>query len=172
MQAPTLNSYAPGSNSPQTSAFATSQNANTKLANLTKVGGYGRRKHRGGTVTVPVMNTLYQPASSTQSAGSSQVALAKIGGQNNADAVYDNMAPQATVPKQVGGSGVKWGCYSGGQRRWWASIKRGVKNMSKKVSAKIGRAKRGTAKRGSAKRGTAKRGSAKRGTVTKKSKKN
>jgi hypothetical protein len=168
MLAPRLNSYAVGSNSPQSSAYANSQNANAKLAGLNKIGGYWKRAHRGGAVTVPVMNTLYQPASSTQSAGASQVALARIGGQNNADAVYDNMAPPATVPKQVGGSDVKWGCYSGGQRRWWTSIKRGVKNMSKKVSAKIGKVTRGMAKKVSTKigkvtRGMSKKVSAKRG---------
>ena len=118
MLAPTLNSYAPGTNSPQSSAYANSQNANAKLAGLNKIGGYRTRNYRGGTVTVPVLNTLYQPSSSTQSAGSSQVQLAKIGGQNNADAVYDSKAPPATVPpKQMGGSGVKWGCYSGGRTR-------------------------------------------------------
>ena len=87
MLAPKLNSYAVGSNSPQSSAYANSQNANAKLAGLNKIGGYWKRNHRGGAVTVPVMNTLYQPASITQSAGSSQIALARVGGQNNADAV-------------------------------------------------------------------------------------
>jgi len=136
MLAPTLNSYAPGTNSPQSSAYANSQNANAKLAGLNKIGGYRTRNYRGGAVTVPVLNTLYQPASSAQSAGSSQVQLAKIGGQNGANSAYDSKASPATFPNQVGGSGVKWGCYSGGRRRKTAKKRRRVSTKRRKRTSK------------------------------------
>lgn len=133
MLAPKLNSYAAGTNSPQSSAYANNQSSSTKLNTLSKIGG--TRNYRGGAVTVPIMNTLYQPASSAQSAGSSQVQLAKIGGQTNANAAYDNATPRATFPPpQSGGSGVKWGCYSGGRRRKSTKKRRKVSTKRRKRS--------------------------------------
>ena len=117
---PTLNSYVPGANSPQSNAFIIGQNAGVKLNGLNNTTGGGRksRKQYGGNVTVPILQTAYAPVSS-QSTGSSQVQLAKVGGQNEANSTYDNLGPQATIPKQAGGGkgGGKWGCYSGGRKR-------------------------------------------------------
>ena len=70
MLAPKLNSYVAGTNSPQSSAYANGQSSSTKLNTLSKIGGWGKRNYLGGAITVPVLNTLYQPASSAQSAGS------------------------------------------------------------------------------------------------------
>jgi len=120
---PKLNSYVAGATSPQANAYINSQNASVKLNNLNNTTGGSRRRRRsrnqyGGNVTVPVLQTAYAPVSS-QSTGSSQVQLAKVGGQNTANSTYDNLGPQATIPKQVGGckgGGGKWGCYSGGRK--------------------------------------------------------
>ena len=133
MLAPKLNSYVAGTNSPQSSAYANNQSSSTKLNTLSKIGGYRTRNYRGGAVTVPIMNTLYPTASSSQSAGSSQVQLAKIGGQTNANAAYDNAASPA---KQVGGSGVKWGCYSGGRTRRTTKKRRKVSTKRRKRYSK------------------------------------
>ena len=122
IQPPKLNSYVAGANSPQSNAFINGQSASAKLNNLNNTTGGSRRirrrKQYGGNVTVPVLQTAYAPVSS-QSTGSSQVQLAKVGGQNTANSTYDNLGPQATVPKQVGGckgGGCKGGCYSGGRK--------------------------------------------------------
>ncbi len=116
---PTLNSYPAGANSPQSSAMLTGQNSAQKLNNLTNIKGGKKIKKRrvqyGGDVIVPVLQPAYAPVSS-QNTGSSQIQLATVGNQSGANAAYDKLGPQATVPKQVGGYTGKWGCYSGGRK--------------------------------------------------------
>jgi hypothetical protein len=117
---PTVKSYTPGAGNPRDSAMMAQQQMNTKQANLnSSVGGYKKRKYRGGQsdVVVPQFQMQYTPQGGPGTNPNDQIkATSSTSMQSNAWAVNDNQATKMGGRRTRKG-GKLWGCYSGGKKK-------------------------------------------------------
>lgn len=119
---PTQKGYVPGAGNPRDSAIQQMSAVNNKQASLNAaVGGYKRRKGRGGApIPVPQMQTMYTPQGGPGTDPNSQIATnMATSTQGNANAVYDKQAlvtGGSRKGRRGGNPDWHWGCYSGGKK--------------------------------------------------------
>ena len=113
---------------PRDSAIAQLNGSNQRqlAANASMAGGKMKRKYRGGaangngTLTVPVIKTLYAPQGGPGTNPTDQMTgNAKTSTQMAANQVYDNQATTMGGSKRRKGGNPNWlwGCMSGGKRK-------------------------------------------------------
>ena len=104
---------------PRDSAIQQMNNTNNKQAALNSAVGGRKRIRKGGAIVVPQFSPSYPQQCSDSTGTNAQIAgLSKTSTQASANSVYDYKATQ-----KGGNTNWKWGCYSGGRRRYSRSCK-------------------------------------------------
>ena len=146
---PAVKPYPAGANSPATAGIAI-QNANINKQ-MSLIGVTGGKKHKkrglykkgGATIIVPQIKASYpEPGAGNQTVSGNALSITSTTVNGNAQKAYDGCIGQpagSCGPALSGGrtrrykkGGVKWGCMSGGKKRYSRKSKHSRKNKSRK----------------------------------------